>query len=123
MAELRRAEHALYRAQVAHDRDTLRALLAPELVYVHSTAVAETREEYLDGIAQGLYEYQDIASHDVRVRIYNDAALVDGICDMQVGAMGGPAALLHLLFVLAFVRRDGKWLLAHRHAVRMPDAT
>lgn len=118
--EILRAERDLYRAQVARDRDSLRAMLAPDLCYVHSTAVAETREEYLDGIAQGLYEYESIASRETRVRVHGDAAFVDGICDMRVGAKGGPAALLHLLFVLAFVRRDGRWLLVHRHAIRMP---
>lgn len=120
MSEVLRAERDLYRAQVARDRDALRGMLAPDLCYVHSTAVAETREEYLDGIAQGLYEYESIGSRATRVRVNGDTALVDGICDMRVGAKGGPAALLHLLFVLAFVRRDGRWLLLHRHAVRMP---
>lgn len=121
MAEVRRAEGDLYRAQVARDREALRGLLAPDLVYVHSTAVAESREQYLDGVAQGLYEYESIDSREVRVRVHGDVALVDGICDMRVGAKGGPAALLHLKFVLVFVRKDGKWLLMHRHGVRMPE--
>lgn len=122
MAEVRRAERELYRAQVARDREALRGLLAPDLVYVHSTAVAESREQYLDGVAEGMYEYESIASRETRVRVHGDVAFVDGICDMRVGAAGGPAALLHLLFVLAFVRSDGRWLLAHRHAVRMPGS-
>lgn len=121
VSEVLRAERELYRAQVARDCDMLRTMLAPDLVYVHSTAVAETREQYLDGVAQGLYEYESIGSRETRVRVHGDTAFIDGICDMRVGARGGPAALLHLLFVLAFVRRDGKWLLLHRHAVRMPD--
>jgi len=121
MAEVRRAECELYRAQVARDREALRGLLAPDLVYVHSTAVSESREQYLDGIARGSYEYESIDSREVRVRVHGEVAFVDGICDMRVGANGGPAALLHLRFVLAFVRRDGKWLLTHRHAARMPD--
>ena len=120
IAQVRNAERDLYRAQVARDRDALREMLAPDLVYVHSTAVAETREQYLDGIAEGLYEYESIASRDVRVRVHGDAAFVDGICDMRVGAHGGHAALLHLVFVLAWIRRDGAWRLVHRHAVRMP---
>lgn len=120
VSEVLRAERDLYRAQVARDRDALRAMLAPDLCYVHSTAVAETREEYLDGIAEGRYAYESVGSRDVRVRVNGDTALVDGVCDMRVGAKGGPASLRHLLFVLAFVRRDGRWQLLHRHAVRMP---
>ena len=119
--EVLRAEQDLYRAMVARDRTALREMLAPDVVYVHSTAVAESRDEYLAGVAAGLYEYESVSSRGVRVRIHGETAFVDGICDMRVGARGSPAGLIHLLFVLAFVRRDGAWRLVHRHAVRIPD--
>ena len=120
--EVLRAEQDLYRAMVADDRAALRRILAPDVVYVHSTAVAESRDEYLAGIADGLYEYETVTSRDTRVRIHGEVALVDGICDMRVGAKGGPAVLIHLLFVLAWARDGGQWQLVHRHAVRMPEA-
>jgi ketosteroid isomerase-like protein len=114
------AERALYRAMATNDPAVLRPLLAEDLVYVHSTAVAETRDEYLAGVANGLYEYESVASRNVRVRVHGEVAFIDGICDMRVGSRGKPAALLHLLFVLAWVRRENTWRLVHRHAVRMP---
>ena len=65
------------------------------------------RDEYLAGVADGLYEYESVTSRDTRVRIHGDVAFIDGICDMRVGAKGGRAVLIHLLFVLAWVRSDG----------------
>jgi ketosteroid isomerase-like protein len=121
LAALLAAEQALYRAMVARDFAALERLLAPDLVYVHSTAVAESRDAYLAGVAGGLYEYASVSSREVRVRRYGDAALMDGICDMRVGAHGGPPVLIHLLFVLAWARDATGWRLVHRHAIRMPQ--
>ncbi|TMI03568.1 MAG: nuclear transport factor 2 family protein, partial [Betaproteobacteria bacterium] len=68
MNEVLLAERALYRAMIAKDFAALQRILAPDLVYAHSTAVAETKQEYLAGVAAGLYDYESIVSHDVRVR-------------------------------------------------------
>src|SRR4051812_4842202 len=120
-AEVLRAEQDLYRAMVADDRDALAALVGDDVVYGHSTAVAESRDEYFAGLDQGLYEYETVTSRDVRVRMYGDIALTDGICDMRVGAHGNPPVLIHLLFLLVWVRRDARWRLVHRHATRISE--
>jgi ketosteroid isomerase-like protein len=113
------AERALYQAMIAKDFAALEQILSPDLVYVHSTAVAESRQEYLSGVAKGLYEYETITTRDVRLRIHASVALIDGICDMRVGAAGQPKDLIHLLFVLVWVRNGMAWRLEHRHATRM----
>jgi ketosteroid isomerase-like protein len=113
------AERALYDAMIARDFPALERILAPELVYVHSTAVAESRQGYLAGVAKGLYEYESIATRDAQVRVHGDVALIDGICDMRVGEAGQPRDLIHLLFVLVWVRDGAAWRLAHRHATRI----
>ena len=118
--EVLRAEQDLYRAMVEKDFAALERLIAPDVAYVHSTAVSESRAEYLAGVAKGLYEYESVGSRDVRVRVHGDVAFIDGICDMRVGERGKPRNMIHLLFVLAWVRRDDGWKLVHRHAVRIP---
>jgi ketosteroid isomerase-like protein len=120
LAALREAEQALYRAQVAKDFPALERLLAADLVYVHSTAVAETKAQYLAGLAEALYDYQSIASRDTRMRVHGDVALIDGTCTMHVGRQGQAFETIHLLFVLAWVFEADEWRLVHRHATRMP---
>ena len=120
-AEVLRAEQDLYRAMVADDRAALAALIGEDVVYVHSTAVAESRDEYFAGPDKGLYEYAAVSSRDTRVRIYGDTALIDGVCDMRVGAHGGPPVLIHLMFLLVWARRGERWRLVHRHATRIPE--
>jgi hypothetical protein len=114
------AERALYDAMIAMDFATLERILSPSLVYVHSTAVAESKQEYLTGVAKGAYEYQSITTRNARLRVHGPVALIDGICDMRVGVAGQPKDLIHLLFVLVWVRDGVAWRLEHRHATRMP---
>ena len=122
-ADVRRAERALYDAMVARDFAAFERLLAPDLVYVHSTAVAETRAEYLAGVARGSYEYQSVASRALRVRGNDSFVLQDGVCDMRVGATGKPPQMIHLLFLLVWRKAPSGWQLLHRHATRVPDAS
>ena len=114
------AERALYRAQVAEDVAQLAPLLADDLVYIHSTGVAESKSEYLAGVANRLYEYGSIASRDTRLQVFDAAALTNGIVDMTVSAHGAPKQRIHLLFGLMWVRRHGVWLLNFRQATRIP---
>ena len=119
---MRRAERALYDAMVACDFAAFERLLAPDLVYVHSTAVTESRAEYLAGVSQGQYEYASVDSREVRIRGDGAIVLMDGVCDMRVGAKGHTPQMIHLLFVLVWSKTPSGWQLLHRHATRMADA-
>ena len=114
-------ERALYRAQVAGSVDELKPMLGVGLVYIHSTGVAESKEEYLAGVADGLYEYGSIESYDTRLQAFADLAIMNGIVDMTVSAHGAAKQLIHLLFCLVWVRQNGAWRLDFRQATRMPS--
>ena len=81
--ELLAAERALYDAMIALDYDALKRILSPNLVYVHSTGVAESKNRYLAALAEGLYEYETIASHDNRLRVEGNVAILNGVVDMR----------------------------------------
>ena len=119
--EILEVERALYRAQVAGNVDDLRPMLGANLVYIHSTGVAETRDEYLDGVAGGLYEYGEIASRNTRVQVFDGVAIMNGVVDMTVSAHGAAKTLIHLLFCLVWTREDGAWRLDFRQATRIPS--
>src|SRR2546428_4431285 len=83
--EILEAERSLYQAMIRKDFAALEQILSPDLVYIHSTAVAETRSEYLAGVAAGLYEYESIASRETRVSVHGEVALINGVVDMAGG--------------------------------------
>ena len=114
------AEQDLYRAMIVQDFAALDAILADDMVYVHSTAVAETKDGYLAGIGNGLYEYISIESDAVRVRFYGEVAVQTGRVRMLVGARGQPKVSINLLFTLAWKREPRGWRLWQRHATRIP---
>jgi len=113
-------ERALYRAQIAGSVEELEPMLGQGLVYIHSTGVAESKEEYLAGVARKLYEYGSIASRGTRLQVFSDVAVMNGIVDMTVSAHGSAKQLIHLLFCLVWVRQDDAWHLDFRQATRMP---
>jgi hypothetical protein len=96
-------------------------MLAADLRYLHSTGVAETRSEYLAGVAERLYEYGRIDSRDTRWTVSGDLVVEDGIVDMTVSAHGAPKQLIHLLFCLVWRREGGALKLLYRQATRIPD--
>ncbi len=120
-AQIVALEEALYRAQVAGSVADIAPLLSAELRYLHSTGVAETRDEYLAGVTGRLYEYGRIESRDVRMTVSEDLAIQDGVVAMTVSAHGAPKTLIHLLFCLVWRREGAQWKLLYRQATRIPE--
>ena len=118
--EIGAVEQALYRAMVARDFAAMDAILADDVVYIHSTAVAEDKTDYLAGVRDGLYQYGSIESSDVTVRQCGDVAVQTGTVVMLVGARNGVKAPIRLLFTLVWKREPHSWHLWQRHATRMP---
>ncbi|RDJ20350.1 nuclear transport factor 2 family protein [Bosea caraganae] len=116
-AAIRAAESALYAAMIAVDLAALDKVLSPDLSYIHSTAVAEGKAEYLDRVKARHYDYNSIASRDVVMRIRGDLAVMNGTLDMAVATAGGPNLMMTLLFVLIWTKQDGRWLLSLRQAI------
>jgi ketosteroid isomerase-like protein len=114
-------ERALYRAQIAGDVEALTPMLDDGLVYIHSTGVGETKQEYLAGVADGLYEYGSIESRDPRLQVFADVAILNGLVDMTVSAHGAAKRLIHLVFCLVWIRQDDTWRLDFRQATRIPS--
>ena len=117
-AEIAAAELALYRAMIAQDFAALRALLADDLVYIHSTAVSESKEAYLAGVAAGLYDYGAIETKHAKNWMHGDVVIRTGLVNMVVGERGKPKDAINLLFTLVWRRESSAWRLVLRQATR-----
>ena len=121
-ADIAAAERALYRAMIAQDVAVLDTILADDAVYIHSTAVAESKQGYLDGVRDGLYEYGSICSGDVSVRYCGDVAIQTGTVRMTVSARDKPKTPIALLFTLVWKWEAQEWRLWQRQATRVVEA-
>lgn len=120
MDDVAAAEQAMYRAQVAQDFAALDRLLADDVIYIHSTAVAESKDEYFTAIRNGLYDYAQIDSSNVALRHCGDVSIQTGTMVMVVGERGKPKAPTRLLFTHVWKREPQGWRLWQRQATRVP---
>ncbi len=99
--------------------DSLGLVLDSDLRYVHSNGWSETKQEVLDDLLSGKLNYIAIDIHTAQVRFYEQTAIVNGTGKFQVTMNGNPLTI-ELGYTEVYVKRQGKWLLASRHANRMP---
>jgi uncharacterized protein (TIGR02246 family) len=120
MDAIKDAIQELYRAMLAHDLVALDRLLTEDTVYIHSTGVAETKAQYLNGVRDRAYEYHRLRPVTEQIRQSGELATVYAELDFMGGARGERHPPIRLLTTLVWVRADGAWRMAIRQATRIP---
>ncbi len=98
--------------------DSLREVLDERLMYVHSNGWTQTKKEIIDDLKSGKLNYVSIDVKSNRVRVYSSTAIVNGAGSFQV-TMDGKPLTIELNYTEVYVKENGRWLLASRHANRM----
>jgi Domain of unknown function (DUF4440) len=101
--EALKAEDARYAAQTTSDFDTLKRLYGDDLVYVHSTAVVDSKASYIERQRSGLH-YRVMRPSDVKVRVFGCLAIINGRGDYEV-TQNGQDSSPHLLFTSVWAKR------------------
>ena len=99
--------------------DSLQAALDDRLMFVHSNGWTENKQELIQDIKSGKLRYTNIQVLEATARMYPSTAIVTGKGRFQV-ALDGNNLDLNLSYTEVYVQKDGKWLLASRHANRLP---
>lgn len=106
-------------AMRAADCEALGALLAPDLRYVHSTGVVDTRESLMAKLAGGQIAYRHLAFEQLAVTRTTDAAIVSG--EMRAQVQRGEALLdIATCYLAVWLRRSGAWQLAAFQGTTLP---
>ncbi|MCA4897190.1 MAG: nuclear transport factor 2 family protein [Bacteroidota bacterium] len=98
--------------------DSLAGILDERLIYVHSNGWAQTKNEIIDDLKSGKLNYVSIDVKSNKVRVYNNTAIVNGAGSFQV-TMDGKPLTIELNYTEVYVKGNGRWLLASRHANRL----
>ena len=101
--EALKAEDARYAAQTKSDFDALERLYGDDLVYVHSTAVTDSKASYIDRQRSGLH-YRVMKPSEVTVRVFGCLAIITGRGDYEV-TQDGKDSSPHLLFTAVWAKR------------------
>ena len=108
--DIARLEDERYATMVAKDVDALARLLHDDLVYMHSSGVADTKASYIAGIRDGVWDYRKIERGDQTVRMHAGVALVFNRLMIDI-AVRGVAKLLNNRALAVWVRDGSSWQL------------
>ena len=80
------AENDRFAAMVKGDRAALEKLLSDDLTYTHSTALLETKEQFIESVTSGNIDYVSIvpSEPDWKVRVNGNTAVVNGVAAVNV---------------------------------------
>jgi ketosteroid isomerase-like protein len=117
-AALEALELKRFKAMQDNDLQTLAPLLADDLVYTHSSGVADTKAAYLEALRSGKTRYHSAASQTMSVRVYGETALINGRVKVTVES-NGQKNDLHLSYLDVWVRRGGNWQMVAWQSARL----
>jgi uncharacterized protein (TIGR02246 family) len=119
-AAVLRLEDQRRAALVAGDADALHALLAPTLVYVHSTGGRDSRDSYLAKLNGGALRYLEVDFSELRVQPLAtlapaQAAVVTGRMAATITKDGERKAVRSFFMTVWAADAQGRWQLqAHQ---------
>jgi Domain of unknown function (DUF4440) len=101
--EALKAEDARYAAQTSSDFAAMDRLFGDDLIYVHSTAVVDSKASYIEKQRAGL-RYRVMKPSDVKVRVFGCLAVITGQGDYEV-TVDGKDTTPHLRFTAIWAKR------------------
>ncbi|HEY6493540.1 MAG TPA: nuclear transport factor 2 family protein [Trebonia sp.] len=109
-----------YQAMTAADTATLEGLFSDRMVYTHSNATADSKQSYLEKLADGRLDYDVIDHPETSIVVHGDCALVFGDMRGDVRLNGQPR-VLNSRSLAVWVRENGNWVLLAYHPTKYPD--
>jgi ketosteroid isomerase-like protein len=116
------AEKDRFAAMVKGDKAALERLLADDLTYTHSSALFESKAEFIKSVTSGAIDYVSVtpSETDWKVRIDGNIAIVNGLAAVNV-VDSGKDLKFRLRFTTVHRNQGGRWQLASWQATRLPQ--
>ena len=116
--ELSRLETVWNEAYVRADADALDRLCADDLVVTMSDMQVLNKPQSIGILRSGKVRFERYETSDIRIRVYDDAAVVTGRLQRTRNAHGQEAND-NWRFTKVYIRRGGKWQVVAWHASTM----
>jgi len=118
-ADVSKAVEALRIAMVNADSTALDKLTSEGLTYGHSSALIQTKAEYIHAIISGQNDFTSIDQGDQSVKIFGNTAVVRHTFSANLTSDGKPLTVK--IFVLqVWQKQHGDWKLIARQGVKPP---
>ena len=106
-----------HQALVDKNKTRLLRLTDSALSYGHSNGWVETRHDMITDLDTGLIAYHSIKEDSLKISMNNNVANVRFVADLNV-TMRGSNNTFHLKVLEVWVRKNSRWILFARQAVR-----
>ena len=94
---------------IAKDTDGLRRLMAPEYTLIHMTGARQTREEFLSGLAHGVFNYYSAEPDAVEASVSGGRAELTGKSRVLAAVYGGGKHQWRLRGDFTLKKKNGIW--------------
>jgi hypothetical protein len=115
------AEKDRFAAMVKVDEAALNKLLSDDLTYTHSSALLQTKKEFIDSLKGGAIKYVAITptAADWKVRIMGSVAIVNGAAAVHVIDHGNDLTF-KIRYTNVHSNRAGSWQMVAWEATKFP---
>ena len=107
-------------AMCRKDIPALKAVLADDLIYTHSSARLDTKQSLIGGMESGTTVYTAIEPADVQAQDCGDAVVLTGSARIRVNAGGKPLDF-GVRFTDVYANRGGAWQMVAWQSTRLPE--
>ena len=118
--EILALEDARFRAMVANDVALLDAMLHPDMIYTHSSAVVDTKASYVAALKSGKTRYKSQKRFEERVRVCGGCALVTGRAEMEA-EVNGVHKTLRLCYLDVWTKAPQGWKFIAWQSTSLPQ--
>lgn len=118
-SDIRELERQRFRAMEQVDVATLDRILSDDLIYTHANGLQQTKAELIGVLGSGDMKYESITPGDhVRVRIYDQAAVVTGRASIKIKARGEEQSF-EICYLDVYVKQEGRWQMVAWQSARV----
>ena len=110
IADIERLEDERYAAMFARDTGALERLLHPDLVYMHSSGIADSKASYIAGLRDRVWDYGSIERSEQTARLHGSLAMVFNRLKIGLTVRGAPKSLDNRALAV-WTLDDGSWRL------------
>jgi len=115
------ADKDRFAAMIKVDEATLNKLISDDVVYTHSTAMVQTKKEFVDALKDGGIKYISMTASmpDVKVKVIGNIALVTGAAAVHVFDHGAEKNI-RIRYTEVHSKASGSWQLLAWQSTLIP---
>ncbi len=107
-------------AMAQKDLATLKAVIADDLIYTHSSARLDTKASLIGNMESGSTVYTAVVPSDVKAQDLGDTVVLTGSARISVMANGRPNSF-GVRFTDVYANRGGQWQMVAWQSTRLPE--